>query len=173
MAANRIPGGSYVAEGRVSLELTDDIIDDRIINLKFIRKSSRSFIIRSDYEPVFHDDGSEGSVSFKRCVEKPDIKVTYKQVAERVAIEVDIEIIGFSLGDAEYESIQSMDSTEGDPVTHCIIQMGYRPQFPDWTKVNQDTDIARFWDLNNHDITFDKKPESGKEITVQILTGYA
>jgi len=173
MIPSMIPGGAYVCEGQGSLEPSDDWLDDRIINhdriinLKFFReKSERSFTIRNDYEPVFHNDGGEGSVSFKTCVEKPDIKIAYKQVAESVAIEIDIEIVNFSIGDAEQESTQSMDSTEGDPVTQCVIQMGYRAQFPDWTKLGPNADIKQFWDLKHDSL-------KGKEIVAQILTGYS
>jgi hypothetical protein len=166
-------GVPYVKEGLESLELSSDNIDDRVINLKFIRKSNRHFTIRSDYEPVFHDDGGDGSISFKRCVEKPGIKVTYRQVAESVVIEVEIEIVGFAVGNIEKEDIQSMDSVKGDPVISCIIQMGYRVQFPDWTRLKQDEDIARFYDLDHNNITLDKKVQRGQEIQVQILTGYS
>jgi hypothetical protein len=170
MTSSKIPGGAYIGEGRDSLEPSGDNLDDRIINLKFIRKSGRSFIIRSDYEAVHHDDGS---ISFKKCVEKPDIKVEYRQVAESVAIEVDIEISGFAVGDAEKESAGSMDSVDGDPVMCCIVQMGYRAQFPDWTAPERSGNIAQFYDLNNNAISSEVEVRRGRQILVQILTGYS
>jgi len=45
-----------------------------------------------------------------------------------------IEIACLTLGDAEKESVESLFSMSSDPVTACTIQMGYRGQFPDWTK---------------------------------------
>jgi hypothetical protein len=162
-------GAAYVREGKASLELTADDLFDRIINLKFIRKKGRIFTLRSDYEPVFHKDNT---ISFKTCGQKPDIKISYKQVAESVAIEVDIEIVNFFIGDGDIEDIESMNTAEGDPVQWCIIQMGYRRQFPDWTKVEKTTDLARFWDLNNNNITSEAEVRRGRQIVVQILTGY-
>jgi hypothetical protein len=162
-------GGTLVRTGKASLELTADNLFDRIINLKFIRKSGRSFTKRSDYEPVFHTDGT---ISFKTCSQKPDIKIKYTQAAERVAIEVDIEITNFSVGDGDKESTESINTADGDPVQWCIIQMGYRRQFPDWTKIQKTTDLARFWDLNNNNITSEAEVRRGRQLLVQILTGY-
>jgi hypothetical protein len=162
-------GGTFVREGKASLELAADDLFDRIINLRFIRKSGRSFTVRSDYEPVFHKDGT---VSFKTCSQKPDIKIHYKQVAESVAIEVDIEITNFFTGDGGKESPESMNTASGDPVQWCTVQMGYRRQFPDWTKVSETADLARFWDLNNNNVTSEQEVRRGRQILVQILTGY-
>jgi transcriptional regulator with XRE-family HTH domain len=86
----KVIGGTYVKSGQETVKLSADDIHDKIINLKFIRRSGESFIIRSHYEAVFHPDGEKGSISFKRCVQKPYIKVSYKQVSEGVTIEVDI-----------------------------------------------------------------------------------
>jgi hypothetical protein len=166
---SKISGASYIRTGQHSLELTADDLFDRIINLKFIRKSTRTFTIRSDYEPVFYTDNT---ISFKTCTQKPDIKITYKHVAESVAIEVDIEVTNVYIGDADKESTERMFTAEGDPVQWCIIQMGYRQQFPDWTKIAQTTDLARFWDLNNNNITTEAEVRRGRQIVVQILTGY-
>jgi hypothetical protein len=162
-------GGTCIRTGKASLELTADDLFDRIINLKFIRKSGRHFTLRSDYEPVFHRDGT---ISFRTCSQKPDIKINYKQVAESVAIEVDIEITNFFTGDRDKESVESMNTADGDPVQWCVIQMGYRRQFPDWTKIKDTTDLARFWDLNNNNITSESEVRRGRQILVQILTGY-
>ena len=167
---SRISGRPYIKEGQASLELTADDINDKIINLKFVRKSGRSFTIRSDYEPVFHKDDT---VSFKRCVEKPDIKISYRQVAESVAIEVDIEITNFFIGDGDKEDPRSMDSVDGDPVQWCIIQMGYRAQFPDWTRPERAANLSQFWDLNDNAITSDAEVRRGRQMLVQILTGYS
>ena len=168
-----ISGRPYIKAGKANLDAAADDLFDRIINLKFKRKHGRSFTIRSDYEPVFHKDGDKGTVSFKRCVEKPDIKITYKQVAESVAIEVDIEITNLFTGDGETEDPHNMDTVEGDPVEQCVIQMGYRAQFPDWTKPDRAVNLSQFWDLNNHAPVSGVKDYRGRQIVVQILTGYS
>jgi len=155
-------GGSFVKEGKASLEITADDIFDKIINLKFTRKHERSFTIRSDYEPVFHKNGA---VSFQRCVQKPDIKVEYKQVAGSTAIEVDIRITNLFIEDGGKES---MDTVTGNPVQWCTIQMGYRAQFPDWTKAKSEDDIKKFYALDNG-----PGIKRYNQIQVQILTGYA
>jgi hypothetical protein len=162
-------GASYVRAGKASIELAADDLFDKIINLKFIRKHGRSFTLRSDYEPVFHKDNT---ISFKICSQKPDIKISYKQVAESVAIEVDIEVTNLFIGDGDKEDAESMNTAEGDPVQWCIIQMGYRKQFPDWIEVKKADDLARFWDLNNNNITSEAEVRRGRQILVQILTGY-
>jgi hypothetical protein len=162
-------GGTLVRTGKASLEVAANCLFDKIINIKFIRKSGGSFTLRSDYEPVFHKDNS---VSFKTCSQKPDIKVSYRQVAESVAIEVEIEIINLFIGEGGTENADRMDAADGDPVQWCIIQMGYRQQFPDWRKTEKTTDLARFWDLNNNGITSEAEVRRGRQILVQILAGY-
>jgi hypothetical protein len=165
---SNIFGGAYIREGFASSVLSADNLDDRIINLKFIRKSGRWFTIRSDYEPVFHGDDT---VSFKPCVEKPDIKVSYKQVAESVAVEVNIEVNNLTMGDGEKADLH-MDAADGDPVQWCVIQMGYRAQFPDWSQTKDTAGIQRFYDLNNSALTQAAAVSGGSQILVQILTGY-
>jgi len=166
---SNIIGGSFVKEGKQSLEVTGDDLFDKIINLKFIRRSGRSFTLRSDYETVHHADGT---TSFKRCTQKPDIKVEYKQVAESVAIEVDIRITNFFVGDGDKESTESMNTVMGDPVQWCIIQMGYRAQFPNWTDSKYKKNISQFYDLNNSTLNSADEVRRGNQILVQILTGY-
>jgi hypothetical protein len=144
-------------------------IFDKIINLKFVRRSRRSFTIRSDYEPVFH---AGGRVSFKKCAQKPDIKIKYKQVAEGVAIEVDIYITNYFAGGEDTLDKESVFTAGGDPIVRCIIQMGYRDQFPDWTQPERAGNANQFYDLNNHAITNEAEVRRGNQITVQILTGY-
>jgi len=166
---SNVIGGSFVKEGKHSIEITADDLFDKIINLKFIRKSGKSFSVRSDYEPVFHKDGT---VSFKRCVQKPDIKIEYKQVAEQVAIEVDIRITNLFVGDGDKESLENMNTVSGDPVQWVNVQMGYRAQFPDWTDLTHKSDISRFYDLDDNSITSATGIMKGSQIVVQILTAY-
>jgi len=166
---NSVIGRSFVKEGKSSLELDADDLFDKIINLKFTHKSGRSFSIRSDYEPVHHKDGT---TSFKRCVQKPDIKIEYKQVAQSVAIEVNIYITNFFVGDGDKLDAKSINIAQGDPVERCIIQMGYRAQFPNWTAPERKGNIDQFYDLNNNALTSEAEVRRGNQISVQILTGY-
>jgi hypothetical protein len=166
---SRVLGGTYVKTGQESLALTADDLFDKIINLKFVRKSTASFTLRSDYEPVFHRDGT---VSFKRCVQKPHIKVSYEQVSNAAAIKVGIEITNFFIGDLEAEDPKDMNTVEGDPVMWIIVQMGYINQFPDWTAPERRNNISQFYDLNNNGLTSDAEVRRGRQILVQVLSSY-
>lgn len=170
--------------GKDSMEMSSRDLFDRIINLKFIRASGRAFTVRSDCEPVFHKDGT---VSFKKCTQKPDIKITYNQVAETTAVEVYIEIRNFQIEGADSTGQRWGNYTEetdangvisvagGDPVETCVIQMGYRAQFPDWTDENHRNNIDQYYELNNNAVTASgsggevKRPQ---QLVVQIQAGY-
>jgi hypothetical protein len=180
---SEIIGGTHIREGVDSIELTSDDIFDRIINLKFIRESGRSFTIRSDYEPVFHKDDT---ISFRKCTQKPDIKISYTQVKD-VGIEIYIEIKNFQLEGAdsagqdwgayaeETAANGAISVVGGDPVKTCIIQMGYRAQFPNWTDDNYKKNIDQYYDLNNSAIVSSGSPENVKppvQLVVQILAAY-
>jgi hypothetical protein len=173
-----------IKTGKASIEHTSRDLFDRIINLKFIRSSKRTFTIRSDYEAVFY---STNTIGFKKCVQKPDIKVTYKQVADLTAIEVDIEIRNLYIEGADNELQAWIDYKEetnargvisasgGDPVETCIIQMGYRSQFPNWTDDQHKKNIDQYYDLNNNAIAplsseTDIKPP--QQLIVQIRAGH-
>jgi len=161
-------GGTYIKENSTVKVSTADLFD-KIINIKFMRKYGKSFTLRSDYEPVHHRDGT---VSFKRCTQKPDVKVEYKLVSNSVAIEVDIRVTNLFIGDEvidpdEPNKNRRIDTALGDPVERCIIQMGYIGQFTDWTKkIITDENIGEFWDLS-----YDKQSRNN-QLDVQILTGY-
>jgi hypothetical protein len=179
-----------IKTGKASLELTSRDLFDRIINLKFIRASKRSFTIRSDYEPVFHKGGGQGTVGFKKCAQKPDIKITYKQVSPDTPVEIEITVKNLYIAGAEESGFAETTDEDGviaatggkgdislggDPVETCVIQMGYRAQFPDWTDGSLKRNIDQFYDLNNNAITAsaadtDIKPPV--QLTVQILAGY-
>jgi len=153
-----IIGGTFVKEGKSSLELTANDLFDKIINLKFTTKNKRTFTIRSDYETVHHKDGT---TSFRRCVQKPDIKIEYKQVAESVAIEVNIYITNFFIDGGDKLDKDSMNTASGDPVQWCTIQMGYRAQF------SEPQSIEEYYALSR-----ENEMQRGRQIQVQILTGY-
>jgi len=169
-------GAAYIKEGKESLIPSENDLFDKIINLRFIRKgnkqnnySRRSMTIRSDYEPVFHKDNT---ISFRKCTQKPDIKISYKQVAESVAIEVDIYVTNYFVADEKTEGNSRVDSADGDPVETCIIQMGYRKQFFDWEKKGTEKLIDTYYDLGDFNPAMDSGGHSGNQISVKILTGY-
>ena len=165
-----ITGIAHIKEGEQSIVLSPNDLNDRIINLKFYRYSGRHFIIRSDYEPVFHRDNT---ISFKRCVEKPPIKISYKQVSNSTAIEINIEVTNLFIGDGDTEGEDNMFTAArmengkrmGDPVIACEIQMGYRAQFPDWTSPQHRNDIESFYNMSGGEFY-------GRRVLVQILAGY-
>ena len=64
----RVAGGAYVKNEINSLNLGEDDLFDKIINLKFVRKKGGSFTIRSDYEAVHHSDNT---VELVPCTQKP------------------------------------------------------------------------------------------------------
>ena len=166
---------------------------DRIINLKFTRKSGRTFSIRSDYEPVY---GRDGSAHFKRCLQKPQIKLTYEQVPGDAVIQCDIEVTNLfidpnldgmvqtdsSLGETEKATIATKEGEatlleeNGDPVREITVQAGYIGQFPDWTKNGMADDresLRRFYELDNNVFTNDPQAGAVVELRLQALTTQA
>ena len=165
----RVAGGAYVKNEINSLNLGEDDLFDKIINLKFVRKKGGSFTIRSDYEAVHHSDNT---VELVPCTQKPEIKVTYRQVAESVAIEVDIRVTNLFICAEGLSSPDAVNTADGDPVQWCIIQMGYRSQFPNLSKPKRRINVNQFYDLNNNALDEEKSVFLGRQIVVQILTGY-
>jgi hypothetical protein len=167
---SRVLGSAGVKRGDHSIERSADDLFDKIINLKFVRRSGASFSLRSDYEPVFHPDNS---VSFRRCIQKPHIKLTYKQVAESVAVEVGIEITNLFIDYTGANGLGSrIDAYDGDPVEWCIVQTGYVGQFPDWTSPQRKGNLDQFYDLDNNGLTTEAEVARGNQILVQILSNY-
>ena len=164
---NNVIGRSYVKTGLRSLEPTADDIFDKIINIKFIRRNGEYFTLRSDYEAVHHAGADGGTVSFKKCVQKPDIKVSYKQVSNTVAISVDIEIVDFYMGKDPW-----MYADDKNPVVWCTIQMGYRSQFVDYTDNDHKNNVSQFYDLDNLGLSSAKEVRRGNQIQVNILDAY-
>jgi hypothetical protein len=173
-----VPGSEVrVNRGESYPELTPESLFDRIINLKFIRWDRSSFVVRSDYEPVFQKDGS---IQFIPCRMKPHIKVSYKQVSQDTAVTVDIEVanlfIDKSQGDhliaAGSEAADTADPGRGNPVTNIVVQLGYRGQFPDWTEPTVNRDPALYYDLYNSYIARGGEAKSGMQLYVTVLDTY-
>jgi len=162
---SNIFGGTFVKEGQKSLERDADDLYDKIINLKFLcggkggpNGTPRTFTIRSDWEAVHHKDGT---TSFEVCTQKPDIKVEYKQVADSVAIEVNIYVTNYFMGDGDTLGDDSIFTHGGEAVQWCTIQMGYRGQFPKPRNMDEYYALASEKDL-----------QRGKQIRAMILTAY-
>jgi hypothetical protein len=166
---------TFIKRGQRTVSLTSDDLFDRIINLKFTRWDNSSFVVRSDYEPVFQKDGS---VRFIRCKQKPSIRVSYNQVAQDVAIEVDIEVtnlfIDKSRGDP-YSAAGAGDvfaEGKGNPIETITVQMGYLAQFPDWTERQSKQDIDAYYELYNDYIPHGGEAKSGMRMVVTVLDTY-
>jgi hypothetical protein len=162
-----------IKRGKRTLNLTQEDIFDRIINLRFTRVKKTSdgrevktyFTLRSDYEPVF--DG-RGGVSFKRITQKPAIKVIYRQVAGALSINVNIAVTNLFM---DTGGDDSPFMAEGNPVKNIVVQMGYIKQFPDdWVRRFDTGMLKRYYDLNNHNITPIEEQEMYKcQLSVDIL----
>ncbi len=126
---------------------------DRIINVKFTRADGTTFTIRSDYEPVWVGD----RLFFKPCQPKPDIRFQYVQYnGDMINIELfitnlniienspaDIRTLTTDISAVTTSQIQgdltnlpndALTSKGNKQIKHAEIEMGYRGQFPDWSK---------------------------------------
>lgn len=151
-----------VLRGFETSVLTADSLYDRVINIKAIRKSGKSFVIRSDYELIEH-----GGVSYiGRCLAKPDIKVTYMQVSNTVTFQIKVEIVNFYMP-AE-RGASSLFSDAKDPVTNMHLYMGYINQFYDWSKADQSDEnvLKEFKNLSR------ETNMSGNKLEIRILDSY-
>ena len=128
---------SSIKRGADSLTLTSEDLFDKIINLKFIRQDWTYFTLRSDYEAVVDRDNK---VQYRVCTIKPQIKISYKQMANSVAIEVDIQVTNLYVDGA------NLEQADKNPVRYIDVQMGYRKQFDDWTQPPWNTNsVSEFY----------------------------
>ncbi len=118
-----------VLKGVQTWDLDQYALLDKIINVKFIRRSGQSFVVRSDYEVALSKDGQPYFVPIKQ---KPAIHINYTQAAQSTAIQVFIRITNLFFNITHIDNDIFTDA--GDPIIQADIQMGYRNQFPDWTK---------------------------------------
>lgn len=158
---------SDVIKGRIlrgveTSSLTEEALFDRIINLKAIRESGKSFIIRSDYE-ILNKDGNR---YFSRCVYKPDIKITYMQVSNTTTIKISIEVVNFYIP-AE-KGAHSILSNREDPVVKMHVYMGYINQFYNWgnADLNEDGVLASFYNMGR------ESQLSDNYLSIDILDSY-
>lgn len=127
---------SYVSTNEYSQKITDASFFDKVINLQFFKRNSKSgertaFTIRSDYEMITN---SKGEYYFARMPIKPDIRVQYKQVAKEVAIQIYVHITNFRTVTPEGVMQNNFTVAKGEEVIEEIhIEMGYFGQMPDFT----------------------------------------
>jgi hypothetical protein len=168
------PVKARLLSGRETIGLDGLALFDRVINLKFTRAHSESFIVRSDYEPVYRRNGS---VFFKRCLQKPEISVSYEQVPGNTVMKCEINVANLFI-DPSLDSLTQKESKinsqthleeNGNPVREIVLQMGYINQFPDWSKEGMaDTDekLTQFFNLDNH--VFNNNPRAGTAVELRL-----
>jgi hypothetical protein len=138
---------SAVKTGKETLNLAPEDFFDRVINLRVTLwhddGTQKSFTIRSDYEIEYLKNGN---FQYVHCRQKPDIKVSYEQVSEPVAINLEVEVSNLfveGMDLTKFNNVRTMANQStgleeaytdtSDPFGEVVIQMGYRAQFPDWT----------------------------------------
>ena len=134
-----------LSEGVYSFKPED--MFDRIINLKLTTAERTlngdlvpkdEYIIRSDWELYYPEmnrvvtqEATTQALSkcyIRRCVQKPAIKVQYKQIATGTAVEIDIFISNFVMLSADGRTLMSFNNLNY-PLGQVEIQMGYFGQF--------------------------------------------
>lgn len=132
---------------------------DRIINIKFTRKSGETFTLRSDYEPVWNGN----SLYFKLCRPKPEIRIQYSQY-QSTMINVDIFITNLNIIEFKDNKIKASDDTappvragnrtnlqsdiftvKGNPIVKAEIEMGYLGDFYRWDREAPSADEQEFY----------------------------
>jgi hypothetical protein len=180
------PVEARLLRGQETIQLDGNALFDRVINLRFKRKAGGDFSVRSDYEPVYRSDGS---IFFRRCLQKPQIKVSYEQVPGNTVIACDIEVANLyldprlegsaqesSLGEGEKATLsaeKTLLEENGNPVREITLQMGYINQFPDWSKpgmADSDEKLKRFFALDNHVFVNDPRVGTAVELRLSVLT---
>lgn len=147
---------------------------DRIINLKLYTRATGSnaiqdeYVIRSDWELYYPDllrtvqhNGTAQDIQkcyVRRCVQKPSIKVQYKQIATGTAIEIDIFISNFIMLSSDGRTLMSFNNLTY-PLGMVEVQMGYFGQFN-----RKPSTIAEYFD-------FTKNPNADT-LTVDVGEGY-
>lgn len=147
---------------------------DRIINLKLYTRATDSnaiqdeYVIRSDWEMYYPDlmhvvqrNGTASDLKkyyFRRCVQKPSIKVQYKQIATGTAIEIDIFISNFIMLSSDGRTLMAFNNLTY-PLGMVEIQMGYFGQFNSKPKT-----LEEYFD-------FTKNPNADT-LTVSVGEGY-
>lgn len=130
------------SKGVYSFDKTE--LFDRVINLKLYTQETGTnqikdeYVIRSDWEVYYPDlnhviqhNGTAGDVRkcyIRRCVQKPSIKVQYKQIASGTAVEIDIFINNFVMLSSDGRTLMAFNALTY-PLGMVELQMGYFGQF--------------------------------------------
>lgn len=133
---------------------------DRVINLKFYtvetgtNKIQDTYVIRSDWEIYYPDlvkivqhNGTTKDVRsgyIRRCVQKPSIKVQYKQIATGTAVEVDIFVSNFTMLSSDGRTLMAFNNLTY-PLGMVELQMGYFGQFNQKPK-----DMEEYFDFSRN-----------------------
>lgn len=166
-----------VLRGQRSLTHLDQFaLTDKIINIKLIRQSGEYITIRSDYEVSLT---ASGSPFFMPVKVKPHISISYNQVSNQTAISLVVKLTNLNL---VFDSAnQSTDRAEkslyarmGDPVVRAEIQMGYRSQFPDWSRLDASIiNLKDFYSLAKTTILGGESDlDTALRLQVKVLTIY-
>lgn len=153
---------------------TQSDLFDRIINLKLFTKATDTnaiqdeYVIRSDWEayyPNMNHVAQHGGTSsdlkkcyIRRCVQKPSIKVQYKQIATGTAVEIDIFISNFIMLSSDGRTLMAFNNLTY-PLGMVQVQMGYFGQFNHKPKTVEDL------------FDFDHNPNADT-LTVNVGHGY-
>lgn len=145
-------------KGKGVYSFTSGELFDRIINLKLYtcvtgtNQIKDEYVIRSDWELYYPDmmkvvQGNGTAKDLKtcyvrRCVQKPAIKVQYKQIATGTAIEIDIFISNFIMLSSDGRTLMSFNNLTY-PLGMVEVQMGYFGQFS-----NKPKTIDEYFDLS-------------------------
>lgn len=162
---------SRVKTGQNVAEVLDTDLFDRIINLRlvFTKNNSqdppRTLTIRSDYEIRW---GADGSYQYVDCVQKPSITVRYTPIPGSLAINVTIDIINL------FTEEENMFYAAGDKITMVELQLGYKGQFPNWTKSSAeggwaDRPVEDFYALSEFDDELKALPTSFRTTSTKML----
>ena len=162
------------AKSRGVYSFTQEELFDRVINLKLYTQSTSSnkivdeYVIRSDWEAYYPNlnkvaqgDGAMSDLKkfyFRRCVQKPSIKVQYKQIASGTAVEIDIYINNFAMLSSDGRTLMSFNALTY-PLGMVELQMGYFGQFN--TKPES---MEEYFDF--------KRNKNADTLTINVGSGY-
>lgn len=133
---------------------------DRIINLKLYTRDTDTnkirdeYVIRSDWEVYYPDmmkvvqrNGTTSDLKkyyIRRCVQKPSIKVQYKQIATGTAIEIDIFVSNFIMLSSDGRTLMAFNNLTY-PLGMVEVQMGYFGQFK-----RKPENLTEYFDLSSN-----------------------
>lgn len=159
-----------VKEGQRTVEINSADLVDKVINLRLIHKATgpgvapRTFTIRSDYEIQWLPGGGWQYID---CIEKPQIKITYKNVSDSIAVQLSIEVVNLYVGD------ELLYLNRGEPIEAIEVQVGYKAQFPDWVRDEAFSrlPVEQFYAMKDYlQVTAPEKVLAPTRLIVQVLS---